>query len=305
MELPFLEYLARQPQLQSAGATGIGDDAAVLPWPSGKPLVVCTDLIADETDFHLAEVSPQQIGRKALAVNLSDIAAMACQPVGALLTLLLPQGGTSLELAQGIYQGAAQLGELYGCPIVGGDTNTWPGKLAVSVTVMGQSLHERPLLRRGARPGDAVCVTGWLGGSILGHHFEFQPRISQAIRLRQEFAATAGMDLSDGISLDLARLCTQSGVGAEIDIRRLPIAEAALRMSQQSGRPAWWHALNDGEDFELLVTLPPDQAERLADQWNDSVPVTRIGTILPQQERWLIDPLGQRHPLRAQGFSHS
>lgn len=304
MEQAFLQFLATQKQSLPTGGLGIGDDAAVLAWPADSKLVVCTDLISDETDFHLADVTPQQIGRKALAINLSDIAAMACQPVGALLTLLLPQGEASLPLAQGIYEGAAQLGQQFACPIIGGDTNSWPGKVAVSVTVLGQSPTGRPLLRQGARPGDAIFVTGSLGGSILGHHLHFTPRVDEALQLAQACGLTAGMDISDGISIDLPRLCEQSGVGAEIDVRLLPLTAAARQRSTQTGKPAWWHGLNDGEDFELLFTVPAADAERLQAQWTNATPITRIGTIRPERELTMLGEDGTRQPLLPEGFSH-
>lgn len=304
MEQAFLKFLSTQQQPLSPDSIGIGDDAAVLAWHADQKLVVCTDLISDETDFHLAEVTPQKIGRKALAINLSDIAAMACEPVGAFLTLLLPKGDTSLDLAKGIYEGAAQLGETYGCPILGGDTNTWPGKVAVSVTVLGRCPFDKPLLRTGAQPGDAIYVTGALGGSILGGHIDFHPRVREAIRLREICGLTAGMDISDGISIDLPRLCERSQVGAEIDARLLPISDAAKQMSQSTGKPAWWHALNDGEDFELLFTVPAGEADRLEAQWTESTPVTKIGTIQSGSELTLLDESGQRQPLKPEGFSH-
>lgn len=305
MEQAFLQYLAAQQQSLSPDSIGIGDDAAVLAWQADQKLVVCTDLISDLADFHLADVTPQQIGRKALAINLSDIAAMACEPVGAFLTLLLPKGDASLDLAKGIYEGAAQLGQSYGCPILGGDTNSWPGKVAVSVTVLGRCPVGTPLLRCGAQPGDAIFVTGTLGGSILGDHIAFQPRIREAIRLREICGLTAGMDISDGISIDLPRLCERSGVGAEIDVRLLPISAAARQMSQSTGKPPWWHALNDGEDFELLFTVPAAEVARLEAQWTEATPVTKIGTIQPGQELHLLDETGQRQPLKPEGFSHS
>lgn len=304
MEQAFLKYLAAQQQSLASDSIGIGDDAAVLSWQADQKLVVCTDLISDETDFHLADVTPQQIGRKALAINLSDIAAMACEPVGALLTLLLPAGHASLDLAKGIYEGAAQLGQSYGCPILGGDTNSWPGKVAVSVTVLGRCPFDKPLLRKGAQPGDVIYVTGTLGGSILGSHIDFQPRIREAIRLREICGLTAGMDISDGISIDLPRLCERSGVGGEIDARLLPISDAAKQMSQSTGKPAWWHALNDGEDFELLFTVPAAEVERLEAQWTESTPVTKIGTIRSGHELVLLDETSQRQPLKPEGFSH-
>jgi len=304
VEQAFLQYLAQQQQRLAPDHIGIGDDAAVLSWQADQKLVVCTDLISDLADFHLADVTPQQIGRKALAINLSDIAAMACEPIGAFLTLLLPKGDASLDLAKGIYEGAAQLGETLGCPILGGDTNSWPGKVAVSVTVLGRSPSGRPLLREGAQPGDAILVTGTLGGSILGSHLDFQPRIREAIRLREICGLTAGMDISDGISIDLPRLCERSRAGAEIDARLLPISDAARQMSRSTGRPAWWHALNDGEDFELLFTVPAAEVEHLQAQWTEATPVTKIGTIQSGSELFLLDETGQRQPLKPEGFSH-
>lgn len=304
MEQAFLKYLAQQKQALPTEALGIGDDAAILSWPADTKLVVCTDLISDETDFHLADVTPQQIGRKALAINISDIAAMACEPVGALLTLLLPKGDASLPLAQGIYEGACQLGEQFHCPIIGGDTNTWPGKVAVSVTLFGRCPQEKPLLRKGAQPGDAIFVTGQLGGSILGHHIDFTPRVHEALRLRQICGLTAGMDLSDGLSIDLPRLCEQSRVGAEIESGPLPVSPAAIQMSADTGKTPQWHALNDGEDFELLFTVPAAEVARLEQQWSDPVPITRIGTILADPGVWLVDEEGNRGPLQPEGFSH-
>jgi len=304
VEQAFLKYLAAQQEPVLPDSVGIGDDAAVLAWQADQKLVVCTDLISDETDFHLADVTPQQIGRKALAINLSDIAAMTCEPVGAFLTLLLPKGDASLDLAKGIYEGAVQLGETFGCPILGGDTNSWPGKVAVSVTVLGRSPFEKPLLRKGARPGDAIYVTGTLGGSILGGHINFEPRVREAIRLREICGLTAGMDISDGISIDLPRLCEQSQVGAEIDARLLPISDAARQMSQTTGKPPWWHALNDGEDFELLFTVPASEVDHLEAQWTDATPVTKIGTIQSGDQLTMLDEAGQKQPLKAEGFSH-
>jgi len=304
VEHAFLEFVARQQQSLPPGTIGIGDDAAVIPIPGSSPWVVCTDLISDETDFHLADVTPAQIGRKALAINLSDIAAMACRPTAAFLTLLLPQGAQSLDLAKGIYRGALELGQSFQCPILGGDTNTWPGKVAVSVTVLGVCPGEGPLLRRGAKPGDEIFVTGKLGGSILGHHLTFLPRVEEAILLRKQFGATAGMDLSDGLSVDLPRLCLQSGVGAEIDLARLPISEDGQKRANTTGKPKWWHAVNDGEDFELLFTVSPENANRLTTHWRGNVPVTRIGKIVADPGVFKIDEQGHRSELTSEGFSH-
>jgi len=304
VEEAFLKFVAEQSQRLPSASLGIGDDAAILSLNQSTQLVVCTDLISDDVDFLLSEVTPQQIGRKAMAVNLSDIAAMASRPIGALLTLLLPSGQDSQDLAEGIFRGAAAIGKMFDCPIIGGDTNTWPGKVAVSVTVLGKCLFDRPLTRAGAVPGDRIFVTGELGGTILGHHLSFTPRIEEAIQLKTHYQLHAGMDLSDGLSRDLTRLCEQSGVGAQIDTRKLPLREDAKKLSETSGKSPWWHALHDGEDFEIIFTVSESEANRLSSDWSASVPVTEIGQITTERQLQIIDERGNPLPLEVEGFSH-
>jgi thiamine-monophosphate kinase len=160
------------------------------------------------------------------------------------------------------------------------------------------------LTRSGARPGDAILVTGQLGGSLLGHHLTFQPRIEESLQLHERYLLHAAMDISDGLSLDLQRLVTESGVGAELDLTTIPIAQAAHMMSQTSGRSPLQHALSDGEDFELLLVAPADEAARIIGSESLTIPVTQIGTIIAGEGIWFRDAQGDRRPLAAEGYLH-
>ena len=153
--------------------------------------------------------------------------------------------------------------------IAGGDTNSWDGPLVISVTALGEVTADGPLCRSGAKPGDRIIVTGSFGGSILGRHLDVEPRIEEALLLNQRYRLHAGIDCSDGLSLDLWHLCEASRCGAIVDIDRVPIAPAAERTCQTTndGTSPLDHALSDGEDFELILAVPPESAQRmLADQ---------------------------------------
>jgi thiamine-monophosphate kinase len=224
---------------------GAGDDAAVMRLSAGANLVATTDTIMDGVDFRLGEHEPALVGRKALAVNLSDLAAMAARPVAALVSLVLPiKGGESL--AKQLYSGMLPLAAQFDCAIAGGDVNSWSGPLAISVTALGEVQPGREWRRSGARPGDQILVTGSFGGSILGKQFTFTPRVSEALWLAEHLEVHAAIDVSDGLSLDLSRLAEASGVGACLDPDRVPISEAARQLSGSDGRSPLDHALGDG-----------------------------------------------------------
>ncbi len=285
MELEFLAWLARRLPGDPRLRLGPGDDAAVLRLADGAECVLTSDLIAEGVDFHLAEAGPRRVGRKALAVNLSDAAAMAARPVTALVTLLLPHDG-ALTLARELYEGMLPLAERYGVSIAGGDVNTWAGKLAVSITLIAEPTARGVLRRDGAKPGDRILVTGTLGGSISGRHLDFEPRVAEALKLHADYKLHAGMDISDGLSVDLWRLTEASGVGALVDLARVPISTAAVALAEQerlagagSARSGLDHALGDGEDFELLLCVPPPEAERILADQPLGVRISDIGRI--------------------------
>jgi thiamine-monophosphate kinase len=159
-----------------------------------------------------------------------------------------------VEYAKQLYLGMKEAAGRFGCEIVGGDTATWEGKLALSVTIMGRTDGVGPVLRAGAQPGDHVYVTGPLGGSILGRHMTFTPRVREARELAATGRVTAMIDLSDGLSRDLAHVCRASRVGGVVDADQVPIHDDAMRLFQQDGVEPLRHALDDGEDYELLLT---------------------------------------------------
>jgi thiamine-monophosphate kinase len=284
---------------------GAGDDAAVLELTQRQGCVVTVDMLTEGVDFVLSQVSPRRVGRKSLAVNLSDLAAMAARPVTAVVALALPRIG-GLELAKELYEGLIPLAEQYGIAIAGGDTNTWDGPLVISVTALGETTSHGPLKRSGAQPGDAIIVTGQFGGSILGHQFDFEPRVAEALALAANFALHAGIDVSDGLSLDLWRMAKESGCGAVIDLNKVPIAQAAVTLanSGDDGDTPLAHALADGEDFELILAVPPDAAERLLAEQPLACGCTRIGEFIAEPGLWQLDAARGRLPLVPRGFEH-
>jgi thiamine-monophosphate kinase len=272
---------------------GPGDDAAVLDWSAGKPCLVTTDMLMDGVDFRLAEVEPRLIGRKAMAVNLSDIAAMAGRPVAAVVAVALPKTG-STQLAEDLYHGLREMADQFDTAIVGGDTNSWTGPLVISVTVLGEVTGRGPVLRSGAKPGDWLLVTGALGGSIHGKHLDFLPRIREALRLHELVKLHAMIDISDGLAADVGHICNESGCGVVLRAEDIPVSPAATRLEQ---------AVTDGEDFELAFAVSPDDGRKLVrEQPVPGVTLSAIGEFVTSG-MWL-DQDGQRRPLQARGWVH-
>lgn len=308
MELELVRWLTENLPGHPLLRCGIGDDAALLKLPNEGDLVVTADTVTDQVDFILIDVNPQLVGRKALGVNLSDLAAMAATPAAAVVSVVLPrQGAAGLgakELAIELYRGMIPLAEEFDLAIAGGDTNSWDGPLVISVTAIGQTTARGPLVRSGARPGDWLLVTGALGGSILGRQFTFQPRVREALLLNERYELRAGMDLSDGLGLDAARLAAASGCGIALRTEQIPISPDAVELASQRGGTPLEHALGDGEDFELLLAVAPKVAEQmLADQSLD-VPLTIVGECVEQAGLWQIAADGRLAPLEARGYRH-
>lgn len=286
---------------------GAGDDCAVLDLGlPGRWLLFKTDAVVEGIHFD-AGARPEQIGHKALARCLSDIAAMAGEPSSALVTLALP---TRFDAAfvERVYAGLNALAQRHGVAVVGGETTTNPERLLLSVAVLGSVEKNKVVLRRGSRPGDAIFVTGELGGSLAGRHLEFEPRLVEARWLADRFAVHAMIDLSDGLAGDLRHLLKTGGVGAELSSAAIPVSRAAKRQAQVSTRakPPRLAALTDGEDFELLFTLASRDAVPLLDAWNARFPGLRlscIGKITAEPGLRLRDRRGVT-PLNVHGYAH-
>ena len=307
MELEFVSWLQSQRRTHPALALGPGDDAAVLTLPTTDKLVVSTDMLMDGTDFVLADVEPRRVGHKALAVNLSDMAAMAAQPIAFVVSVALPRDSqqTPLDLAVAIYEGMLPLVDQFELAIAGGDTNVWDGALAISVTVFGDTSPHQPWTRGGGQVGDQIVVTGQLGGSLLGRHLDFTPRVAEARTLAEHYNVHAAIDISDGLALDLSRLATASGCGAVVTPEQLPLSAAAQQIcTSPAGGTPLEHALGDGEDFELLLALPPEDAQRAVAEQPLSVQLTSIGELIQQPGLWQRNQQGDLAALPVTGYVH-
>lgn len=303
MELEFVRWLRETLPARPSLRVGPGDDAAVLRRDAVADAVWTIDTLMEGVDFRWDSAGPEQVGRKALAVNLSDLAAMAARPVAALVSLVLPRQN-GLELGQRLIQGMLPLAQEFDVALAGGDTNSWDGPLVVTVTLLGQASGRGPLLRSGAQPGDVLCVTGPCGGSIVQHHLNFTPRVNEALWLHEHYELHAGIDLSDGLSLDLARLLAESGCGAELDAAQIPIAQDAHSLARQGSPTALERALSDGEDFELLLAVPPQEADRLFRDPHRPAGLAQIGRCVAGAGMWLKQAHGSRVELPPRGYVH-
>jgi thiamine-monophosphate kinase len=290
-EFDFISWIRSQQTPDPRVPLASGDDMAILRWPADDLLLVGVDQVLDGVHFDSAIHSPRSIGRKVMNRNLSDCAAMGCLPVAAVATVALPRG-MSLDDAKQLYLGLRDAADPYACRIVGGDTASWAGKLVFTVTLLGSSGGVEPVRRSGAKAGDAIYVTGPLGGSILGRHMTFEPRVRLGRDLASRGVASAMIDLSDGLSRDLGHICNLSGVGAVVDAMAVPIHADVMRLPA-GGHTPLEHAMNDGEDYELLFT----SATSLGTE------AMRIGRIVAERGVWL-ERDARREPLEPAGWEH-
>ncbi len=300
-EISYLRWIRDRTRLRGPVEVGPGDDAAVLRAEGKEPYLLSVDAVFEGVDFHLEEAGPRAVGRKAMAVGLSDIAAMGGEPTAALASVSSPRK-TTREALEALFLGLEEVAEEFSVPLIGGDFTTWDGGLGVTVTCVGRG---DPILRSGARVGDAICVTGALGGSILGKHLRFTPRVREARRLREEGTIHAMIDISDGLGRDLHHILEESGVGAVVKAEAIPIAADARRLAEDTGKEPLEHALGDGEDFELLFTLPPGDAERICNAPSApsiGIEVSRIGEVI-ESGCWL-ERDGVRAALPPTGYVH-
>jgi thiamine-monophosphate kinase len=302
-EFGLIEWIRGRTKVRGRTILGIGDDCALIRSSRDADLLVTTDMLMDGRHFRLAVDGALAAGYKALAVNLSDIAAMAGVPLAAVVAVALPRS-SALEVAHGIQAGMAGLAEEFQVDLVGGDTNAWDGPLVISVTLLGETTERGAVRRSGARPGDAILVTGPLGGSLLGRHLQPRPRVAEALALHQSAPLHALIDVSDGLASDLAHILDESGhLGAILDAASIPIHPDARAMSLEDGRSPLDHALNDGEDFELCVVASPEDAVRLVQDPPAPARVFRIGEVTADAGM-LLRTDGRHTVIERRGFDH-
>ncbi len=297
IELDLIAWLQARQRPSPAVRLGIGDDMAIVETSSPVHLL-SSDMLLDGVHFDTRAQSLGDIGRKAIACCLSDCAAMAVRPVAATVSLALPEPMT-LDSVKTLFRGMFDVSTEFEIAIVGGDVTRWCHPLAIDVAVVAAPYEDsRPVYRTGAVPGDRLFVTGLLGGSLLGRHLSFVPRVHEARRLAKALAERlhAMLDISDGLSLDLWRLCQASGVGALLDEGLLDAVASDDARRVTDGRSAIDHVLGDGEDFELLLAVAGDPGDV-------SVPLFPVGEVT-REGLALRRCDGRIAPLEPKGYVH-
>ncbi|MBL8168039.1 MAG: thiamine-phosphate kinase [Acidobacteria bacterium] len=338
-EFDFIKAIQQKAAAQSAAdlVLGIGDDAAVWREQAGRETLITVDLLVEDVDFKLAYAPPRWLGHKALAVSLSDIAAMGGAPKFALLTLAIPPTLTFQTSApatetfwQEFFAGYFSLAETYGVQLIGGDISSAPERLTIDSIVIGHCAAGRAVRRNGAKSGDAVFVTGSLGASAAGlklllngarvgeatneamseaairTHLRPEPRVEFGRRLGELGLATAMLDVSDGLAQDLSHICADSSVGAILDFDAVPVAEEVSVVTTNAA-DAFALAVSGGEDFELLFTANTENEAALlmlADECR--LRLTRIGEIVPADDTPAIQlrRANKLSPLSPRGYDH-
>jgi thiamine-monophosphate kinase len=339
-EFDFIERIRRQENARLVGhensslitrhsslILGIGDDAAVIRQRTGFDTIVTADLLVEGIDFRLEafETRPRDLGHKALAVSLSDVAAMGARPRFCLLSVGVPSARWQSRFLEDFYKGVRALAASHDVAIIGGDTSRTPERVVVDSVVFGEVRRGRAVLRRGARAGDQIFVTGALGGAAAGlkvlesravsrsrarltraerrlvaRQLTPEPRVEWGALLGEKRLATAMIDLSDGLSSDLAHLCRESRVGADVEAALIPF-DPSLKTASAAG--ALSLVLDGGEDFELLFTVRPRDASKLPAEL-DGVQVTRIGEITDTRGKLRLIRDGRARALKPRGFEH-
>ncbi|RME35964.1 MAG: thiamine-phosphate kinase [Thermoflexia bacterium] len=326
-EFGLIDRIARSLPPPGEGViVGIGDDVAVL--RSGERYLLATcDIQVEGVHFLREKIRPYQLGRKVVAINVSDIAAMGGVPRYLLVSLVLPKE-TEVEFVDGLYEGMREECSRWGAQIVGGNMAHSPGGVIVDLFLMGEVEPDHLLRRSGARVGDRVLVTGTLGDSaaglvlllnpgatcpdihrefVLRRHLTPTPRLWEGRAIARSGLATAAIDVSDGLASDIGHICEMSNVGVRLWADAVPISDAARAVAGAVGADLLEWALFGGEDYELLFTAPADRAEDLA-RWvqeETGTPVSLIGEIVPaDQGMGLVRADGSTHPLRKEGWDH-
>ncbi|HEY6230774.1 MAG TPA: thiamine-phosphate kinase [Pyrinomonadaceae bacterium] len=312
---------------------GIGDDAAVFKSSPATDVVVSTDLLIEDIDFERHTTTPDRLGHKALAVSLSDVAAMGARPRWSMLSIGVPEDIWKSAWLDDFYAGWFQLAKRYAVTLIGGDTSRTGEKIVIDSMVLGETAKGGAVYRSGAKPGDQIFVTGFLGDAAAGlrllqrgarphldssdesvEHSDAldylllrqlcpEPRVGWGLLLGEQQLATAMIDVSDGLSSDLNHVCTESNVGAVVDAGAIPINPRVTDLSGRRALDPLMLALHGGEDFELLFTVDPAKVEKLPKRV-DGVSLTRIGEITAAAEgvlvregsrTWKLDPGGWQH----------
>ncbi|HEV7743406.1 MAG TPA: thiamine-phosphate kinase [Pyrinomonadaceae bacterium] len=340
-EFEFIKHLRARAEERGAVSglvRGIGDDAAIFKSLAGAEVVISTDLLVEDVDFRRETTQPDLLGHKALAVSLSDVAAMGARPRWALLSIGVPEAVWNSGFLDGFYAGFFRLAARYGVTLIGGDLSRTPDKIVIDSILIGETPNGGSVFRSGAKPGDQIFVTGFLGDAAAGlrliergarlrqpatddaasdsnadevhrldylllRHLQPEPRVGWGLLLGEQQLASAMIDISDGLSSDLNHLCDESKVGALINAAAIPIDPLVAELSGRRALDPLMLALHGGEDFELLFTVAPENVGRLPRRV-DGVSVCRIGEITSELGKIRIAEKDHVWDLEAAGFDH-
>ena len=333
-EFDFIDHLRAQTEARGYPPEllcGIGDDAAVIKQLTGHDAVVSADLLVEDIDFRRDATQPRLLGHKALAVSLSDIAAMGARPRWALVSLGIPPDTWASDFVAELYEGILSLAYGYEVRLIGGDLSRAPKQIVIDSIVMGECARGNAVFRSGAKPGDHLFVTGSLGGSAAGlrliergarvgiheledpdvrsiqellmRHLRPAPRVGWGLVLGEQRLASAMIDISDGLSSDLHHLCRESKVGAILESGKLPIDSRVAALCGRRALDPLILALHGGEDFELLFAVSPENVPRLPGKV-DGVGLTEIGEIRPQSEGIRVSEGSRLWDLKPEGWKH-
>jgi thiamine-monophosphate kinase len=332
-EFDFIDALRQRvgPAARQSLIAGIGDDAAIIHNTPGKETVITADLLVEDVDFRRTTTPPYLLGHKALAVSLSDIAAMGSRPLWSLISIGIPDDVWQTDFVDRMYDGVIDLANRYGVQLIGGDTSRTTENIVIDSIVIGECTAGMSLKRSGARAGDQIFVTGSLGAAAAGlrliergahlaeqnladedsqkldhvllRQLRPEPRVGWGIVLGEEQLATSTIDLSDGLSSDLNHLCQASGVGARIDSSLLPIDQRVTELCGRRALDPLQLALHGGEDFELLFTVKAENVARLPRRV-DGVEIKRIGEVTSAPEGVKISEGARVWDLKPGGWKH-
>lgn len=292
-EFNFIDRINRAVKLSGQVVKGIGDDAAVLKYTKDKYMLFTTDMLVEGKHFNKYD-NAGLVGAKAMSCNISDIAAMGGLPKFAVISVGLP-GSLDLRYADELYRGVRKIADRFKVDLVGGDT-VGSGKIVINIALIGEVEKENLTLRSAAKENDAIFVTGDIGGSIKFKHLNFTPRLKEARFLVKNFKISSMIDISDGLLADLGHILRESGKGGAILERAMPVSKDAAGFDS---------AVRDGEDFELIFTLPERYADRLEDAWPFKTRLSRIGWVLNSREGFsLVRKSGKTEKIKPAGFTH-
>ncbi len=282
---------------------GIGDDCASIRINGGKRFLVTTDMLVEGTHFDLKKNTPGEIGRKSIACSISDIAAMGCSAKYAVVSICFPQE-TKTKFARDLYLGMKKMADAFNIKIIGGDIVSSKKILVINVTMHGNNEGLKTITRSGAKVDDVIMITGALGGSILGKHITFKPRLKEGLLLNKKFNINSMIDISDGLAADLGHILEESGVGAVLYEDEVPISADAKKLARKTGLSALHHALHDGEDYELLFTLSDKESEKLLASRSFPARLSRIGHINKSKGIKMQRADGKLKRIKSIGYKH-